>query len=62
MRIFSDDPNFVFYVKGDLTINDVAELKEYAQIATDTLKSEGYTKTQRTFESKQAMINYAKAL
>ncbi len=62
MRIFSDDPNFVFYVKDVHTIKNQVELREYAQQATDILKSAGYEKTQRTFQNQAEMIKYVKGL
>ena len=62
MRIFSDDLDFVFYVKEVHTIDDVSELQKHAQHATDILKLEGSDGTQRIFKNKQEMIKYAEAL
>ncbi len=61
MRIWSNDPNFVFYLVN-YKKEDLMETANAAQGITDKLKKLNINKFQETFTNAQAMINYAKAL
>lgn len=61
MRVWSNDPNFVFYLVN-FKQDDILEAQNAAYMMTKKLKELGYFKFQETFINLQAMIEYAKAL
>ena len=61
MRIFSNDPNFVFFLE-QASQTDMVSAAKAAQQITDKLKEMGKVRYQSTFGNAQAMIKYADAL
>ena len=61
MRIFSNDPNFVFFLK-QASQTDMVSAAKAAQQITDKLKEMGKARYQATFGNVQAMTKYADAL